>query len=81
MNGFKDKTMRREYDAGVRMWETKDRNLFYPDGTICRGSSFAVYFWDGFNKTGRQDYDPKSRQMTGFAYFRAGQDCAKKARV
>lgn len=74
-NPFKDTTMRREFDASVRAYNMKHANLFRKDGTQANGSSFASFFWKGFNGTnfGAGFTDRASRQMIGYAYYRAGQ--------
>jgi hypothetical protein len=81
MNRFRDPTMRREYDAAVRAWEIKHKDLFRRDAQFV-GSSFADAFWAGFNdapQVGRNNYkDAESRKMICYAYFRAGRDCAIK---
>jgi hypothetical protein len=84
MNTFRDKTLRTNYDAAVLCFETKHRDLFYPDGTECHGSSFASYFWKGFHGVsgkGLVRFDAASKKTLAYAFWRAGQDCAKKDRV
>lgn len=82
-NPFRDRTMRREYDAAVRAYESKHQDLFVkgerrtPGGY---GSSFASFFWNGFDgktKGVACMSDRASRSMIGYAYYRAGKDCAK----
>lgn len=85
-NHFRNRVMRAQYDGAVKAFEMKHRDLFLPDGTPRRtsnmtiGSSFASYFWHGYNGTliGRGFTDAASREMLGYAIYRAGQDCAAK---
>lgn len=74
-NPFRDKTMRREFDAAVYAYETRHRNLFNPQtGEPAAGNAFAHFFWTGFNgKTIGAGFDAESKKMIGYAYFRAGE--------
>lgn len=86
MNRFRDPTMRAQYDAAVKAFEVKHRNLFMPNGERRRspnmGSSFATYFWKGFDgapQVGIGNFtDADSRKTVAYAYWRAGQDMAKR---
>ena len=81
-NKFKDKTMREQYDVAVRIFNAKHRDLFYPDGSRCKGSSLAEMFWKGYEgvwqeangKPNTGVWDRESRKTLGYAYWRAGQD-------
>lgn len=76
--------MRQQYNAAIRAFETKHKDLFIKgerrkDGQY--GSSFASFFWHGYDgktKGVACMSDRASRSMIGYAYYRAGQDCAKK---
>jgi hypothetical protein len=83
-NKFRNQLMRQQYDLAVQMFKTKHRNLFWNGerrGTngISYGSSVAESFWKGFDglKIGRGYTDKASRETLGYAYYRAGEDCAK----
>ena len=82
MNRFIDRTMREQYDAAVRAYTIRHRDLFRADGSQNKGSSFASAFWNGFNGTrlGLGYSDRASRETIGYAYFRAGQDAAAVAK-
>lgn len=82
-NRFRDPYMREQYDVAVWHYQNRHRNLFAPDGQPRIGSSFAEFFWRGFNgiKPGAGFTDRASRSMVGYAYYRAGQDCAKRGRA
>lgn len=77
-NRFKDRTLRKEYDAAAFAFQTKHRNLFYPDGSRCYGSSFASFFWRGFDGICMGKWDRASKKILAYAYWRAGQDAARR---
>ncbi len=81
-NRFKDPTLRNEYDNATRCFETKHRNLFCSDGSRSMGNSMASFFWRGFDGTqfGAGFTDAASKKILAYAYYRAGQDCAKAAK-
>ncbi len=86
-NRFRDHTMRQQYDAAVRAFETKHRDLFV-NGTRRTvggyGSSFASAFWHGYDgdtKGVACMSDKASRSTLAYAYYRAGQDCAAIAKA
>lgn len=83
-NPFRDPTLRREFDAAVQAYRLRHRDLFIDgkrrsntDRTI--GSSFAQMFWNGYDniQMGGGFIDAASRQMLGYADYRAGQFCRK----
>lgn len=79
---FRDSGMRAQYEIALECYAAKHPDLFRPDGSRCKGSSFALFFWDGFDgKTkGIANFsDPASRRMVGYAYYRAGKACARPA--
>ena len=83
-NKFRNQLMRQQYDSAVQMFKTKHRNLFWNEdrrgaNRISYGSSIAESFWKGFDdlEIGRGYTDKASRETLGYAYYRAGQDCAK----
>lgn len=81
-NRFHDKTMRSQYDAAVKVYRMKHRDLFINGERRTEGqygSSFAQYFWHGFDGIVPCVWDAGRRKMLGYAYWRAGQDCAKDA--
>ena len=80
VNRFRDPTMRQQYDAAVRAFGTKHRDLFDANGVRrAPGSSFASFFWRGFDGTqlGAGFIDRASRSTLSYAYWRAGQDMRK----
>ena len=80
MNRFKDKTMRSQYAVAVHCFKIKHRDLFRPDGVTRNiGSSFASYFWKGFDNI-LVFKCPDDKKMIAYAYYRAGQDCAKECK-
>jgi len=86
-NPFRDSYMRSQYDAAMRAYQLKHRDLFTngsrrtPGGY---GSSFAQCFWNGFDgvTAGVWNYagDAPSRRTIGYAFYRAGMACAAAAR-
>lgn len=72
--------MHREYEALVNAYEAGGRVLFYPDGSRCRGNAWATNFWMGFDGQGGDKWDRASRATLAYAHWRAGQDCANKAK-
>jgi len=90
MNRFRDPSMRQNYDAAVRAFETKHRDLFV-NGERRRpliglggakgagyGSSFAEWFWKGYDGARLMQ---GSEKLVGYAFYRAGMDCAKASKV
>lgn len=81
-NRFKDPTLRKEYDNATTCFKAKHRNLFCADGSRSMGNSMASFFWRGFDGTqfGAGFTDAASKKILAYAYYRAGQDCAKVAK-
>jgi hypothetical protein len=83
VNRFRDRTLRKEYDAAMHAHATRHRDLFRPDGSRNTGSTFASYFWKGFDGIqgrGLVNFkDRAARETLAYAYWRAGQDAAKGA--
>jgi hypothetical protein len=82
MNKFKDKTLRREYDAAVLAYRTSHPSLFHTGGQENRGSSFATAFWNGFHGlagVAHYNFDRAGKRTLTYAHWRAGQDCARRA--
>src|SRR6516165_1200715 len=73
-NPFRDHTMRQQYAAAVFMYRTRHYNLFWPTGGRKSGSSMANFFWHGWDNLMVHQWDTKSKQMLGYAYWRAGRD-------
>lgn len=86
-NQFKDPTMRQQYNAAIYAFKTKHRNLFLlganPLKRVRRsspnyGNAMAEFFWKGYDGILiGAGWDAASRQMVGYAYWRAGQDVRK----
>jgi len=84
MNRFKNHVMRKEYEVASYCWRIKHRDLFRNGEPYRHGSSFANFFWAGYDGRipsgcGRGFTDRASREMIGYAWYRAGQDCAGEA--
>ena len=76
---FKDPTMIKEYEAAKATYASAHRDLFKPDGSQHIGSSFASFFWGGFNglTKGLFNFSEKPQRNTiSYAYYCAGRDCA-----
>jgi hypothetical protein len=88
-NRFKDPTMRANYEGAVKAYEMQHRDLFWngqrrgKDG-VTHGSSLSTFFWRGFDNVGAigngGKWDAESKRTLVYAYYRAGQDCAKAAK-
>lgn len=86
-NPFRNPILRREYDAAVKAYSLRHRDLFLPPSGVRRsaanrtiGSSFAFYFWQGYDEAAspiHARWDAASRQIIGWAYYRAGRDIAR----
>lgn len=73
-NPFRDKTMRKEFDAAIFGFNTRHRNFIRDNGTRCYGNGCASAFWEGFDDQQPDKWaDRASRQMIAYAYYRAGQ--------
>lgn len=93
MNNFRDKTMRQQYEVAVICFNMKHRDLFIGGASnkapatsanpVRRsspnlGSNFASSFWAGYDGQNKRAWaDKASRSMVCYAYYRAGQDCAR----
>lgn len=79
-NPFKDPTLKSAFDELVREFTVKHRNLFNTDGQPKKGNSHAEYFWRGFEgePIGMGFVDNASKKTLAYAYWRAGQLCAKE---
>lgn len=71
-NPFTDRTRRRTYDAVVECYVTRHRDIVYPDGSRCRGNSWATAFWRGYDGHTKPVWDRASKQTPGYACYRAG---------
>lgn len=76
-NPFRTKFMRKGFDEMVAAYAEKRRVLFVRQGVRNRGSSFANFFWHGFDgqKIGGGFTDRSSRETLMYAMWRAGQAC------
>jgi hypothetical protein len=80
VNRFRDPTMRQQYDAAVRAYRMKHRDLFDANGNRrTPGSSFASFFWRGYDGECAARWDRTGRATLSYAYWRAGQDCKQEA--
>lgn len=83
-NPFRDPTLRANYEQALVAFLTKDRVLYLPGGVRpqAAGNSFASFFWRGFDgtKIGAGFTDRASKQTLGYAWYRAGQRCARGAK-
>jgi len=82
-NPFRDKTMRREYDSAVRAYRTRSSAVgaFFDKEGARRppGSTFATFFWHGYDGVSPGRWDAASRKMVCYAYWRAGRDMARES--
>jgi hypothetical protein len=76
-NRFRNKDMRANYDCAVENYRNGSNLLFYK-GNRHRGNAWATTFWWGFDGVARERWDSKSRKMTSWAWYRAGEDMAKE---
>lgn len=81
MNPFRNQTHRRCFEAAVRLWEARHRDLFTPEGLEKRGNSFATSFWRGYHHQGAGQWDQASRRTLGYVWWKAGQACKSVANV
>lgn len=78
---FKDPNKVKQFEGMVRLYNTKHRDLFLPDG-IRRGpgtfgSSTASWFWKGYDGYMRGP----EKNSVAYVLFRVGQAIAKQARI
>ena|SRR3974390_2853654 len=78
-NPFRDRTMRKEYAAAVLMWRQKHKNFFLANGDRHQGNNFAGFFWRGWDNLMAAQWDRASKQIIGYAYWRAGRDLARSS--
>lgn len=78
-NRFKNQIMRKTYDAMVKAYRTKHRDVIRPDGTPHKGNALSQNFWRGFNGTMHKT-DRAYRQTPAYACFCAGMDMAAENR-
>lgn len=80
-NPFKRKFHRDAFAEMVYNWRIKASVLFHKDGSRCMGNSFASFFWKGYDGTriAAGFNDRASKEIVGYIYYRAGQECAKAA--
>lgn len=76
-NPFRSDFMRGAFDKALRVYRTRGSGLFGRDGQPKRGNSWAVHFWRGYEGAGALTWDRKSRQSSGYAWYRAGQMAAE----
>lgn len=77
-NPFRNSLMRQHFDGCVSVYESKGRDLFYPDGTRKLGNSSAVNFWRGYDNVLPGQWDKESRKMLAYSAYRAGRLIAIK---
>jgi hypothetical protein len=75
-NRFRNKAYRAQYDAMVRAYHTRHRDLVRPDGTQHLGNGVANNFWRGYENM-PMNWDRNSRDSFAYACYRAGQDVRK----
>jgi hypothetical protein len=74
-NPFRSAFMRKNFDAIVKVYDERHRNLIHPTGNRCTGNSWASYFWRGFDGV-KMDFTG-SKDTASYAVYRAGQSVAK----
>lgn len=75
-NRFKTPALRKQYDACVKCYRAKHRDVVRPDGTPHRGNAWADNFWRGYESV-PMNWDAASRQTFAYACYRAGADMKK----
>jgi hypothetical protein len=73
-NPFRNKTMRGTYDAMVKAYHTKHRDVVRADGSECHGNGWASWFWRGYHGQTAGRWDRASKEMIGYACWCAGRD-------
>lgn len=72
-NRFKTPALRKQYDACVKCYRSRHRDLVRPDGTPHLGNGWASHFWRGYKRT-PLNWDAPSRKTFAYACYRAGED-------
>lgn len=82
MNPFRTKYMRELYDAAIHAHQIQHKDLFLSDGCRRRspnyGSSFASYFWHGYDGVNADKWDRSSRTWAAYAFWCAGRDVRRR---
>lgn len=75
-NPFRNPSYRAQYDAMVKAYHARHRDLVRPDGTQNLGNGVANNFWRGYENAAL-NWDRKSRDTFAYVCYRAGQDVRK----
>lgn len=74
-NPFKTPFMRRNFDAAVKTYDERHKDLIRANGTRCNGNSWAHHFWNGFDLVD-SDYSG-IKDSAAYAMHRAGRAIRK----
>ena len=80
MNRFRDRAMRAAYARALTAYAERHPNLFLASGRRNTGNAPASWFWRGYDHAFPGRWDPGSRQMLAYAWWRAGQDVHNRER-
>ena len=72
-NPFKQPLLAKQFDAMIRVYETKHRDLIRADGGRCMGNAWATNFWRGYDGCKLMRWDAAAKQTPAYACYRAGQ--------
>lgn len=78
-NPFRSEFLRNGFGTMVSAYAEKRRVLFVRQGIRNRGSSFATWFWQGYDgqKISGGFVDRASRETLMYAMWRAGEACRR----
>ena len=73
---FKDKEKARQFEAMVKAYDTRHKDLIRPDGNRCEGNGWASSFWKGYDPDYAAMWSPRwdrgSKNTIGYICWRAG---------
>lgn len=76
-NRFRQRNRRAHFDAVVRAYQAKHKDIIRPSGQRCLGNSIAGYFWRGYDDSmPATAWDRGSREMMAFVSYSAGRAVA-----
>ena len=76
-NPFRHPTRKAAYAKAIECYRARHRDLFRTDGSRADGSSPPVWFWRGYDGAGGERWKGDDKEMTAYAFWRAGQDARK----
>lgn len=73
-NPFRERMARAHFDAVVRAYNVKHKDIIRSDGRRHMGNSIATFFWRGYDSAmPASAWDGPSKRMMAYVRFRAGQ--------